>query len=78
LKYSAHNNAILDRWIRLAGINKRISWHNFRHSYAVAIIEKYGIYAGKEMLHHKHVKTTEIYAKMRLNHKYEIANSIKI
>ena len=78
LKYSAHNNIIIDRWVRMAGVNKRISWHNFRHSYAVAVIEKYGIYAGKEMLHHKHVKTTEIYAKMRLKHKSEIANSIMI
>ncbi|MGJ1197916.1 tyrosine-type recombinase/integrase [Sphingobacterium spiritivorum] len=78
LKYSAHNNIIIDRWVRMAGINKRISWHNFRHSYAVAVIEKYGIYAGKEMLHHKQVKTTEIYAKIRLKHKSEIANSIKI
>src|SRR5690606_8727647 len=78
LKYAAHNNMLLDRWVRGAGIQKRISFHNFRHSYAVEIIEKYGIYVGSKMLAHKHVKTTEIYAKMQLKFKSEVANSIKI
>ncbi|RNL56437.1 tyrosine-type recombinase/integrase [Pedobacter jejuensis] len=78
LKYSANTNKLLERWMHLADIKKKITWHNFRHTYAVNVIEKYGIYAGKEMLHHKHVKTTEIYSKMRIQHKIEIANSIEI
>src|SRR5690606_10720348 len=78
LKYSANNNKILERWLHLAGIKKKITWHNFRHTYAVMVIEKYGIYAGKEMLHHQHVKTTEIYSHMLLNDKVKMANSIEI
>ena len=78
LKYSANNNKILERWLHLAGIKKKITWHNFRHTYAVMVIEKYGIYAGKEMLHHQHVKTTEIYSHMLLNDKIKVANSIEI
>jgi len=78
LKYSANNNKILEKWLIFSGIRKRISWHNFRHTYAVMVIEKYGIYAGKEMLHHKNLKTTEIYSHMKVGQRVEIANSIEI
>ncbi|MCI0922760.1 tyrosine-type recombinase/integrase [Sphingobacterium rhinopitheci] len=78
LKYSANNNKLLERWLHLAGIKKKITWHNFRHTYAVIVIEKHGIYAGKEMLHHKNLKTTEIYSHMKIGQRVKIANSIII
>ena len=78
-KYSSHNNLLLERWIRSAGIDKpNCKWHSFRHSYALKIIRENGIYAGKEMLHHQHIKTTEIYSHMLLEDKIKMANSIEI
>jgi integrase len=65
LKYSAHNNYILRDWIRLAGINRHITFHSSRHTHACLLLAKgVDIYTVSKMLGHKDLKTTQIYAKV--------------
>lgn len=55
-------NAPLRRWISEAGITKHITFHSFRHTYAVLqLASGTDIYTVSKMLSHKHVTTTEIY-----------------
>lgn len=55
----------LKTWARMAGVNKNLSFHMSRHTYATMLITQgANIYAVKELLGHTDVKTTEIYAKL--------------
>ncbi len=65
LKYSANNNYHLERWIRDAGITKKITFHCFRHTNAMLLLEAgTDIYTVSKMLGHRDLKTTQIYAKV--------------
>ena len=72
-------NRPLKKWIEAAGIKKHITFHCFRHSYAVLQLSNgTDIYTVSKMLGHTNVKTTQIYAKVVDEKKERAANAIKI
>lgn len=78
LKYSSHQNDLLDLWVKKAGINKHIRFHNFRHTFAtLQLTEGTDIYTISKMLGHKYVKTTQIYTKVVDDSKRKAASKIK-
>lgn len=79
LTYSDKNNAQLQAWIHQSGINKHITFHCARHTYATLQLT-YGtdIYTVSKLLGHKNIKTTEVYAKVIDNKKKTAANKIHL
>lgn len=79
MKYNGWNNMILQKWVYRAGVQKEISFHSARHTYAVLLISKgTEIYTVKEMLGHKELRTTQIYAKVIDRKKAEAANKLDL
>lgn len=69
----------LKKWIEDSGINKKISFHNFRHSYAtLQLANGTDIYTVSKLLGHKNVSTTQIYTKVIDRNKIEAANRINL
>jgi integrase len=69
----------LIRWLVRAGIKKSITFHSFRHTYATLQLE-FGtdIYTVSKMLGHKHIKTTQVYAKVVDRQKDLTVDKIKV
>jgi len=77
LVYSSYTNQILKDWITRAGINRKITFHSFRHSYACMQLEAgTDIFTVSKMLGHSDIKTTQIYAKIADKTKKETINKI--
>ena len=71
--------APLKNWIKQAGINKNITFHCFRHTFAtLQIALGTDIYTVSKMLTHKNVTTTQIYADLVSEKKRESANKISL
>ncbi|WP_320815631.1 site-specific integrase [Flavobacterium sp.] len=69
----------LKEWLVATGINKKISFHNFRHSYAtLQLANGTDIYTVSKLLGHKNVATTQIYTKVLDKNKIEAANRINL
>ncbi|MDV7187431.1 site-specific integrase [Lutibacter sp. TH_r2] len=69
----------LKPWIKDAKIHKKISFHNFRHSYAtLQLANGTDIYTVSKLMGHKNVTTTQIYTKVMDRNKIEAANRIKL
>ena len=79
LVYSAYENKHLAKWIGLAGIEKDITFHCFRHTFATLQLSKgTDIYTVSKMLGHRELKTTQIYAKIIDQTKREAADKIQL
>ncbi len=79
LKYSAYHNKHLYQWIGSAGITKDITFHCFRHTYAILQLSKgTDFYTISKMLGPKDLKTTQIYAKVVDQKKRETIDKIKL
>jgi integrase len=66
-------------WVKASGIQKKISFHNFRHSYAtLQLANGTDIYIVSKLLGHKNVATTQIYTKVLDKNKIEAANRINL
>lgn len=69
----------LKKWLSDAGITKKISFHNFRHTYAtLQLANGTDIYTVSKLLGHKNVSTTQIYTKIMDKNKIVAANRIKL
>ena len=72
-------NKPLKAWLTAAGITKHISFHSFRHTYAVLqLASGTDIYTVSKMLTHKHVTTTEIYLDLLDKMKEDTLGRIRI
>lgn len=79
LTYSDFNNAKIREWMIRAGIEKHITFHSARHTFAtLQLTLGTDIYTVSKMLGHKSLKTTEIYAKIIDQKKKDAANRIKL
>jgi integrase len=79
LVYSVHSNKDLAKWIGLAGISKDVTFHGFRHSFAMLLLDKkVDIFTISKMLGHRDLKTTEIYAKIKDEAKRKASNAITL
>lgn len=79
LTYSDYNNQKIREWMIRAGIEKSITFHCARHTYATLQLSLgTDIYTVSKLLGHKSLKTTEVYAKIIDEKKKEAANRIKL
>ena len=79
LTYSDYNNAKIREWMIRAGIDKHITFHCARHTYAtLQLTLGTDIYTVSKLLGHKSLKTTEVYAKIIDQKKMDAANRIKL
>ncbi|MFP3834654.1 tyrosine-type recombinase/integrase [Chryseobacterium sp. SIMBA_028] len=69
----------LKKWIENAGITKKITFHNFRHTFATLQLSSgTDIYTVSKMLGHTNVKTTQVYAKVVDEKKNKAAQAIQL
>jgi integrase len=69
----------LKKWVKAAGITKKITFHCFRHTFATLQLSNgTDIYTVSKMLGHTNVKTTQIYAKVVDEKKEKAAHAIKL
>lgn len=79
LHYSSQFAVILGRWAVKAGINKKITFHSFRHTFAtLQLSHGTDIYTVSKMLGHKNLKTTQTYVKIIDENKRKAADKIKL
>ncbi|MDC1204260.1 site-specific integrase [Salibacteraceae bacterium] len=79
LTYSAYHNKHLFQWIGAAGITKNITFHCFRHTYAVLQVNHgTDVYTVSKMMGHRNVKTTQVYAKIVDQSKRDASNRITL
>ncbi|WP_206734574.1 tyrosine-type recombinase/integrase [Ancylomarina salipaludis] len=77
LDYSAWNNVKLQNWITKAKINKKITFHAARHSFAtLQLTLGTDLYTVSKLLGHKDIRTTQIYAKIIDSKKTEAINKL--
>ncbi|WP_395762732.1 tyrosine-type recombinase/integrase [Elizabethkingia anophelis] len=72
-------NRPLKTWVAKAGIQKNITFHCFRHTFATLQLSNgTDIYTVSKMLGHTNVKTTQVYAKVIDEKKNKAAKAIKL
>lgn len=78
LRYS-RLRGFMDKWLGLAGIEKHITFHCFRHTFATLQLSMgTDIYTVSKLLGHRDIKTTQIYTKIIDSKKKEAATRITL
>lgn len=77
LVYSYHIGVMIEIWMAKAGITKKITFHNARHSFAVMQLDLgTDIYTVSQLLGHASINSTQVYAKIVDEKKRQAANRI--
>jgi len=73
----SYGNMLIRIWAAKAGINKHLTWHTGRHTYACLLLSNdVSIYTVSKLLGHSSVQITEIYGHMIDEKKDEAVNKI--
>lgn len=73
----ACTNEVIKRWVLYAGIQKEITFHCARHTFAVMMLDLgTDIYTVSKLLGHRELSTTQIYAKVLDKNKQKAVESI--
>lgn len=60
-----YTNKFLTKWINKAGINKHITYHSSRHTFATILLSRTrDLFLVSKMLGHRNIETTKVYAKL--------------
>lgn len=60
-----NTRALVTAWVKAAGINKHITFHCARHSFAIMMLDAgVDLYTLSKLMGHKSIETTQIYAKI--------------
>jgi integrase len=79
LKYETMTNIYIERWTKAAGIERRVTFHAFRRTFATAQITLgTDLYTVQKMLGHGDIRQTQIYAHLVDEKKREAANKITL
>ncbi len=69
----------IKKWVKDAGIKKRVSFHTARHTFAtMALTQGVDLYTVSKLLGHKDISTTQVYAKIIDSKKDEAVNKLPI
>lgn len=64
-KLTTWDNKVLGRWFKASGIEKPLTFHSARHSFAtIQLTLETDLYTVSKLLGHKSIKTTQVYAKI--------------
>lgn len=76
---SDNQNSYLRKWMKAAGINKHITFHSGRHTYATLLINNdTDMFTVSELLGHKSTRTSKRYARILNKKKRDSVDKIKI
>ena len=79
LNYSKYLNDLLKAWVKEAGIDRAITFHSFRHTFAtLQLMAGTDIYTVSKLLSHKNLTTTQIYAKVVDQKKRDAVNRLTL
>lgn len=79
IRYPSDTNDSLRIWALRAGIDKNVTFHVGRHTFAVLMLTLgTDIYTVSKLLGHRELKTTQIYAKLVDSTKSDTVNCIKL
>ncbi|MCW5961035.1 MAG: site-specific integrase [Pyrinomonadaceae bacterium] len=77
LKY--HQTKFISDWVEAAGINRKITFHSFRHTFATLQLSLgTDIYTVSKLLGHKNLQTTQVYARVIDERKQQAVDRIKL
>ncbi len=79
LNYTQYLNNLLKTWVTDAGIERKITFHCFRHTFAtLQLLAGTDIYTVSKLLTHKNLTTTQIYAKVVDQTKRDAVNRLSL